>query len=211
MKWKQHDGSSSPLDQQSPVFSPHPGNGGSDLPAEPKEYNRLFDAVWFPYLLWGITLAMMILLVLMMMTRTKNAVDRARVEQLETRLEQLRSEISRISTTVDKLAGLDSRITGLSNSLAEAHDKLGRLSAETARIRKDSAVLREQLNTLRSAQPPATAGRSSKTIYHRVRRGETLYAISKRYGTTIKKLQKDNHLGARDKLHPGQVLKIRVP
>lgn len=43
---------------------------------------------------------------------------------------------------------------------------------------------------------------------HRVRRGDSLWIIAKRYGTTTKKIQELNHLSSTN-LHIGQVLKIR--
>jgi LysM repeat protein len=211
MKWKQHDGVSSPVNGQSPGLSPNAGNGAPDLRSGREKDRRIFDALWFPYVLCGIMLAVAVLLVLLMTTRMKNTAERGRVQRLETRLVQLQSEISRINSAVNKLAGLDNRVIDLSRSLAETRDKLGRLSAETARMRKNNAALRQQLKTWRNTRPPATAGNSSKTIYHRVRRGETLYAIGKRYGTTIKRLQQDNHLAPGDRLHVGQQLKIHLP
>jgi len=211
MKWKQHDGVSSPVNGQSPGLSPNAGNDAPDLQSGRQRDRHIFDALWFPYILCGIMLAIVVLLVLLMSTRIKNTAARGRVERLETRLGQLQSELSRINSAVEKLAGLDNRVIGLSRSLAETRDKLGRLSAEAARMRKNNTALRQQLDTWRHTRPPAAAGRSSKTIYHRVRRGETLYAIGKRYGTTIKRLQQDNHLAPGDKLHVGQQLKIRLP
>lgn len=211
MKWKQHEGLSPPEDGPGPVLSP---NAASDAPAlrkGPEKGRRISDAPWFPYLLGGIILAVVILLVLLITARTKSTAERGRVARLETRVGQLQAEISLMNSAVDKLAGLDSRLTDLNRSLAETRDKLGRLSAETARLRKSSAALRKQLNAWRHTRPPAAADNASKTIYHRVRRGETLYAIGKRYGTTIKRLRQDNHLAPGDKLHVGQQLKIRIP
>jgi membrane-bound lytic murein transglycosylase D len=43
---------------------------------------------------------------------------------------------------------------------------------------------------------------------HRVRRGDSLWIIAKRYGTTTKKIQELNNLSSTN-LHIGQVLKIR--
>jgi hypothetical protein len=48
---------------------------------------------------------------------------------------------------------------------------------------------------------------SGKTIYYTVKQGDTLYAISKKYGTTVDKLKSWNKLPS-DRLQIGQKLKI---
>ena len=45
-------------------------------------------------------------------------------------------------------------------------------------------------------------------VVHRVQKGETLYAISKKYGVTVNEIQSWNHLPSSDKLSIGQSLKI---
>ena len=46
-------------------------------------------------------------------------------------------------------------------------------------------------------------------VYHEVTRGETISSIAHKYGATVKKVLQINELGARDRIYPGQ--KIRVP
>ncbi len=50
---------------------------------------------------------------------------------------------------------------------------------------------------------------SVRTLRHKVRKGETLKSIAKRYGVTTAQLQKWNGLGKRGAIHRGQTLKIR--
>ncbi|HEX6941059.1 MAG TPA: LysM peptidoglycan-binding domain-containing protein [Longimicrobiales bacterium] len=45
---------------------------------------------------------------------------------------------------------------------------------------------------------------------HRVRRGDSLWEISRRYGVTVRQLQLWNGLGRRSKIVPGQELRIRI-
>ena len=47
-----------------------------------------------------------------------------------------------------------------------------------------------------------------QTVIHRVSRGETLYSIAKRYGTTVQALRSANGMGTRDKLIAGRRLVI---
>lgn len=58
-------------------------------------------------------------------------------------------------------------------------------------------------------QAPAPKTRSSWTNY-RVRRGDSLWSISRRYGVSVRELQAWNNLGNRSKIVVGQRLRIRV-
>lgn len=44
--------------------------------------------------------------------------------------------------------------------------------------------------------------------FHKVAKGETLYSIAKRRGTTVDKLRKINHLGKKASIRPGQILRF---
>ncbi len=57
-----------------------------------------------------------------------------------------------------------------------------------------------------AAAPPAAA--ASATGSHVVRRGDSLYSIARRYGTTVAQLKAVNGLGS-ELIHPGQELRIR--
>ncbi len=48
---------------------------------------------------------------------------------------------------------------------------------------------------------------AQETRFHKVRRGESLYSIARKRGTSVNALMKLNHLGRRAKLRPGKILK----
>jgi murein DD-endopeptidase MepM/ murein hydrolase activator NlpD len=58
-----------------------------------------------------------------------------------------------------------------------------------------------------AATPARTNNVSSSTRFHKVNKGETLYSIARKRGTTVDKLCKLNHIGKNFRLTPGQVLK----
>jgi murein DD-endopeptidase MepM/ murein hydrolase activator NlpD len=59
---------------------------------------------------------------------------------------------------------------------------------------------------LASAAPAASYQHESR--FHKVRKGETLYSIARKRGTTINAIMKLNHLKKSSKLKPGQILKF---
>ena len=59
---------------------------------------------------------------------------------------------------------------------------------------------------LASAAPAARYQQESR--FHKVRKGETLYSIARKRGTTINAIMKLNHLKKSSKLKPGQILKF---
>lgn len=57
---------------------------------------------------------------------------------------------------------------------------------------------------------PANVVGTIKMTYHRVEKGETLYRISKKYGISVKKIQKLNDMKNSVLIHPGQELIVRA-
>jgi len=59
---------------------------------------------------------------------------------------------------------------------------------------------------LATAAPEASYAQESR--FHKVKRGETLYSIAHKRGTTVDAIMKLNHLKKNSKLRPGQILKF---
>ena len=67
-----------------------------------------------------------------------------------------------------------------------------------------------QHNEVAAATPAPrhnSASANSDARFHKVSKGETLYSIARKRGTTVDKLCKLNHIGKNFRLTPGQVLK----
>jgi N-acetylmuramoyl-L-alanine amidase len=63
---------------------------------------------------------------------------------------------------------------------------------------------------LKKYPPPAPSSRTGgATVVHRVKAGETLWAISQKYNTTVASIRSSNRLGKSDALFVGQELLIR--
>jgi membrane-bound lytic murein transglycosylase D len=51
--------------------------------------------------------------------------------------------------------------------------------------------------------------RSQKVVYHVVKKGETLYRISRRYGISVQKIKRLNKLGQSNTIHIGDKIIIK--
>ncbi len=76
-----------------------------------------------------------------------------------------------------------------------------------------STVVEVEEQTATDIEPaPAPKSKAAtpapKTTTHKVQKGETLWKISQKYGTTVEKLQKLNGLNAKSKIQIGQRLKV---
>jgi nucleoid-associated protein YgaU len=78
----------------------------------------------------------------------------------------------------------------------------------------DSSTATPSSDLQPSVEPPAaspsptlpTTAEGTRT--YKVKRGDTLYVIARRFGTTVSAIQRLNHLGSSTTLHAGQVLKL---
>lgn len=61
----------------------------------------------------------------------------------------------------------------------------------------------------KKAEPKKTAKKKAKVINYRVKKGDTLNKIAKKYGTTVKKLVKDNKIKNPNLIYRGQLIKIK--
>lgn len=101
----------------------------------------------------------------------------------------------------DSLSRISS-ITGVSVALLKTSNSL----------RNDMIIAGQKLQIPAAASNPINTSRVNEVasyaeVTHRVRRGDTLWRLAKRYGTTVDAISKDNDL-AGDALQIGQVLKV---
>jgi membrane-bound lytic murein transglycosylase D len=83
----------------------------------------------------------------------------------------------------------------------------GTTPAETYALKVPSAVAPSFDATL-AALPPYTPPPEESYAIHRVRRGQTLSVIARRYGTSVNAIVRANHLRSRNRIRIGQRLKI---
>jgi LysM repeat protein len=113
---------------------------------------------------------------------------------------------------------LERKINSLDAKLEQVEGDLNRLIWIEARLDQMEEKIKEftvMMDTLErfgksSTQPTAKSPEAvAKARYHRVRAGETLYGISRRYGLTIEELRRLNKLPQEATIYPDQKLLIR--
>jgi len=136
-----------------------------------------------------------------------------RVVGFENRLKNLEEQIVRFQDIDDKLTP----ILEQAQALEQLKDRFDRLEASMT-LRMDHVVkglnnLQKKIAQVRTkktevVKPAKVAKKTTKKRYYTVRRGDTLYKISRRYGLTVKKIRILNKLSDKAVIHPGQKLLV---
>jgi len=152
------------------------------------------------------------LLVLMFLFFRPGGSDKALLSALDQRLQQLESrmgsfeEIREVVMDLDKnrqttppmMTRLDRLETSFANRISDMEKQIKKLQAKAA-----DTVVKQRQAPIAKTNPSKPA-----TKTHVVKRGETLYSISKHYGLTVTQLMGFNQLSKGAVINPGQKLKV---
>jgi len=134
-----------------------------------------------------------------------------RVEGVELQNEALFEELDRARG--DQRRAVDDQVADLRRNLSDLERRLGEL--ESAQRRDKEEILANVSKTISKVLKPtsrsSTPSRGPSTGYgyeHTVQSGETLSAIAKAYGVTVKRVMESNDLTNPNQLRVGQVLFI---
>lgn len=120
---------------------------------------------------------------------------KSKLEAIENRLALVEQKLQAPSNIASKVNNLESQVGGLETSIGVLSARLDKLTER----RKKSAG---------KARSKATIPRNSGKKIYRVRKGDTLYGVAKKYGIKVASLCKANGLTLKSVLHPGQKLVI---
>lgn len=110
---------------------------------------------------------------------------------------------------------LQERVTRLETAFLVKFDSLieriGKIENSISQLKNMPAALVTPKPVLKQVIPEKKAVKKEKkdTMFHTVKKGETLYSISKKYNTSIAALQKLNNLSPTAKIYPGNNILIR--
>jgi LysM repeat protein len=179
-----------------------------------------------PIVIAGAVLLGSIIVVLMFLSGSPRSAEKDLLKNMEARLKATEEKLAKLEWIDTGLARLDrkekematmsERMQQLEAAMSKKADQLARetvkppataKAAEMMPVPKAEAVAQKP----ESAKTPATAPGAkadAKTKIHVVQKGETIYAISRKYGVPADQLMKQNKLGPKDPLKPGQQLVI---
>ena len=163
----------------------------------------------------------LIVLTVVVIARTYSLAEKSQLLALQSRLEQLESRLG----ATEGEGGL-AQTTGSGNQLILLTERLDQLEANmTSRINNMANQLSAtapksapEAVTKAEAAPKSEDAKASPVVkketpvkIHTVKRGDTLYRISRRYSLTVEQLRQYNNLEQNAAIYPGQKLKISPP
>ena len=163
----------------------------------------------------------LIILTVVVIARTYSLAEKAQLLALESRLEQLESHMGSLESE-----GALSRTGGSGSQLILLTERLDQLEANmTARLNsvadqlnstppKPAAETTQKAEATPKAEDAKAAADTQKEApekIHTVKKGDTLYRISRRYNLSVDKLREYNKLESSASIYPGQKLNITPP
>ncbi|MBN2125420.1 MAG: LysM peptidoglycan-binding domain-containing protein [Deltaproteobacteria bacterium] len=130
----------------------------------------------------------------------------ARMDGMEKRLIQAELAGPKIGEIENELKGMKQSVQRIEGGVKSLERELDALNQKLAALSRTMVSVPQQAQAAppMPKKAPAEAGARS----HRVQRGDTLYSISKTYGTTVDAIRRLNNIGPKDAIRPGQELRI---
>ena len=156
-----------------------------------------------PFILLGAGFLALLVVAVFLINRGPTKTTSVDLRPLQSKLDLLENRLIRLEGDDKDFSQLRMNIAGLKNSLSKRMDQL---SEELDKLKMELKQTKERTIASipakeRETYPPAIR-------YHKVRYGESLYRISRRYGISISELCRLNNLDLKKHIYPGQRLKI---
>jgi LysM repeat protein len=132
----------------------------------------------------------------------------AKLDLVERRMTHLEGLESRIAFLEDQETELQQLILDLDKSGRSLTEQVDEISKKLGGVEKGKPTAPARVKTTApgtAAEKPVSA---EMKRYHKVRPGETLYRIAKRYGISVSELCRLNSISLNQAIHPGQKLLI---
>ncbi len=133
----------------------------------------------------------------------------SRVAELEKRLEgvdlnpetmrRLKIQSSKMDSYINNYSRLDASVNLKTNLLATRMDKMQR---------QVDGVKRRVIPKRYTKKSGVNVASVKKQKYHKVKKGDTFYSISRKYGITLKRLKSINGFTEKTTIYPGQDVKV---
>jgi len=162
-----------------------------------------------PLVLLGFGFVVMIFLFIVFLSKTTDIASETKIVNMEKRLALLEERLGKIDEIDEKLILLDTQ----GKKFELFVDRFDRF--ETSMSLKMDIINNELFTSQKKVSKTTESQKSERKkiskkmahpVYHEVKAKETLYQISRRYGTSVDDLRKLNRLTPETVIHPGQKL-----
>jgi LysM repeat protein len=135
-----------------------------------------------------------------------------RIELLENILEILDSQgaagdgmdVSSIGPVKKRVASLETAFSVKFDSLVK---RMAAIEKNISELKKTSVAAQKSKLVAKQATPVKQKKKTG--LFHTIKKGETLYSISKKYNTTVTKIRQLNKLSANANIYPGDSILVR--
>ena len=161
----------------------------------------------------GISLLVLVILIVWFFFPRNKSMNSEELKILESRVGELENKLRRFDKINEHLIRLENQ----TKKFAHAVDRFDQFETSTALrmdvLAKELVALQNKKSEIKPVSPQVPESESKKeektrTKYHIVRIGETLYSISRGYGLSVEELRKFNDLKNDITIYPGQKLVI---
>ena len=156
-----------------------------------------------PFILLGAGFLALLVVAVFLINRGPTKTTAVDLGPIHSKLDLLETRLVRLEAHDKDASQVRLNIAGLKNSLSK---RLDQLSEEMEGMKIELKKAKEK----NVASIPSKRSGSQTTVarYHKVRYGESLYRISRRYGISISELCRLNNLDPKKPIYPGQKLKL---
>jgi LysM repeat protein len=158
-----------------------------------------------PYLFLGAGLVVLLAFLVLFIPLSRTTGSSNQVKSLEGRLKNIEERVFALEGVEKRLAQVEQRTAGIEG----AEKKVAQLEQRVAELTRLTEKPAAPSPTPTKAQKASTTSQPSpEARYHKVRAGDTVYGIARRYGLTVDELTRLNKLGPGAVLHPGDKLVV---
>lgn len=172
-----------------------------------------------PFAIGGVGLIVLVIIFVVYLSKPNKSLDQEYLQSLEARIQQMENKLATIGVmdkTLERIGKQEQKLNLLENKLVRLESTV---TTQIDQIIKELSVLHQRTaqktdskararQTAEKKKPAASKKTETKTKFHQVQAGETLYGISRRYGLSVDQLRGYNNLAPNTAIYPGQKLKV---
>lgn len=153
----------------------------------------------------GIALGIVVV-ILILLFRGGEGISQDELKALNSKLERMETKIARIDVVEKRITLLEKETARVAADVESDSKVLGKLKKSLDSLERKAAA--SPAKKTPAASPAAKKTVSPKTLYYVVKKGDTLYGISRNLGVSLKELCSINGLNAKAGIKPGQRLRL---